>query len=243
VPPWVALVGVVPPLLYMLLVDRLDAKRPEPRATLRKTTLAGALAFFPCVLIEEALERIAPIDPLAHVLFRAFVGVAVFEELAKLLCIRFYVWNKPEFDERLDGIVYGARAALGFALVENVVYLVRQTSVRFFVGTLIVRALLSVPAHGLWTSLVGHMAARRRFDGRGPGFAGGYAIAVLGHGIFDAALLGAPVLKDLQNTAAATALLAVPVLETIAGFVILRQLGKRALADDDVASIAARALR
>jgi RsiW-degrading membrane proteinase PrsW (M82 family) len=203
-------------------------------------TLAGALAFFPCVLVEAALERIAPIDALGHVVFRAFIGVALVEELAKLLCLRFYVWNKPEFDERVDGIVYGTRAALGFALVENVGYLVRQPSMRFFVGTLVVRALLSVPAHAIWTGFVGHFAARRRFDGKGPGWVGGYVIAVVGHGLFDAALFGAPVLRDLQDTAASTALLAFPIVEVIAGFVLLRRLGLRALADDDVASIIAR---
>jgi protease PrsW len=240
VPPWVALLGVIPPLFYMVLVDRFDAKRPEPPATLRKMTFAGALAFFPCALFEEALDRVAPIDPFWHVVFRAFVGVALVEEVAKLLCLRFYVWNKPEFDERVDGIVYGTRAALGFALVENVGYLVRQPTMRFFVGTLVVRALLSVPAHAIWTGFVGHYAARRRFDGKGPGWLGGYALAVVGHGLFDAALFGAPVLRDLQDTAAATALLTLPVALAIAGFVMLRRLALRDLADDDAASIARR---
>jgi RsiW-degrading membrane proteinase PrsW (M82 family) len=240
VPPWIALLGVVPPIFYMLLVDRFDAKRPEPRATLRKMTFAGALAFFPCALFEAALEQVAPISPFWHVLFRAFVGVALIEELAKLLCLRFYVWNKPEFDERVDGIVYGTRAALGFALIENVGYLVRQPTMRFFVGTLVVRALLSVPAHAIWSGFVGHYAARRRFDGKGPGWLGGYLLAVVGHGLFDAALFGAPVLRDLQDFAGSTALLVFPIAEAIAGFLFLRRLALKDLADDDIESIARR---
>jgi RsiW-degrading membrane proteinase PrsW (M82 family) len=241
VPFWVPLLGALPPLFYMVLVDRFDAKRPEPRSTLRKMTFAGALAFFPCALLEAALERVAPLGAFSHVLFRAFVGVAVIEELAKLLCLRFYVWNKPEFDERVDGMVYGARAALGFALIENVAYLVRQPTMRFFIGTLVVRALLSVPTHAIWTGFVGHYAARRRFDGKGPGWIGGYAIAVIGHGLFDASLFAAPVLRDLQDTAGSTALLAFPIVEAIAAFLILRRFAIRDLADDDAESIGRRA--
>ena len=111
---------------------------------------------------------------------------------------------------------------------------------RFFVGTLVVRALLSVPAHAIWAGFVGHYAARRRFDGKGPGWLGSYAIAVIGHGLFDAALFAAPVLRDLHAPAASTLLLVFPIVEVIAGFLILRRLALRDLADDDAESLARR---
>jgi RsiW-degrading membrane proteinase PrsW (M82 family) len=240
VPVWLALLGLLPPLAFMLLVDRLDAMRPEPPRTLRRTTLAGAIAFFPCGFLEVALDSLGPRDPLAHGLFRAFVVVAAVEELAKLFCLRFYVWNKIEFDERLDGLVYAMRAALGLTLVENVFYLFALGSVRSFVAALVMRALLTVPIHMISAGLLGYCATRRKFDGKGPGLWGGYLIAVAVHGVFDAALFAAPVALDLQRPLIADLLVGVPVVEVIVGGFVTWVLAKRALSRDDVASRARR---
>src|SRR5579883_1959986 len=120
-----ALLGALPALIAMTYVDRLDAKRPEPRSLLRRMALMGALSVIPAGVIEWLLEKNfgGQFTGYSSALFRGFVVAASIEELCKLLCLRFFVWNRPEFDERLDGIVYATRAGLGFALVENVMYL------------------------------------------------------------------------------------------------------------------------
>src|SRR4051794_38323722 len=110
--------GAIPALLVMWYFDRLDAKRPEPRSTLRKVALAGAIAFVPCVVIELLLLKIGPKTGYVHAIFKGFLVAAAVEEGAKVLCMRWFVWNRPEFDERMDGITYATRAGLGFALVE-----------------------------------------------------------------------------------------------------------------------------
>ena len=71
---------------------------------------------------------------------------AVPEELAKLGSVYLFAWRRPEFDERMDGIAYGARAGLGFALVENVAYLLTLPhDLREYVVLLLARAVLVVP--------------------------------------------------------------------------------------------------
>ena len=144
----VAISGVIPALIAMWIVDRLDAKRPEPPRTRRLVVLVGMLSVLPAFVLEVALSRMLgqQLEPQLSYQgssFQAFVVAASVEEACKIVVIYWVVWRKPEFDERMDGIVYASRAGLGFALVENVMYLLGQESLQ---GQLIVwveRALLA----------------------------------------------------------------------------------------------------
>src|SRR5579859_4106191 len=94
-----ATLGALPALIAMAYVDRLDAKRPEPRSTLRRTALLGALSVIPAGIIEYVAEKKFGVlfAGYSNALFRGFVVAAATEELCKLLCLRFFVWNRPEF--------------------------------------------------------------------------------------------------------------------------------------------------
>jgi RsiW-degrading membrane proteinase PrsW (M82 family) len=141
----------------------------------------------------------------------------------------------------MDGIVYGARAGLGFALVENVVYLLLiPHSLAEFVSLFVARALLAVPGHAAWGAILGYFAARRRFDGRGPGMLGGYLLAVLLHGLYDASLFAVPVAIAHGHTTWALGLYGVPIvayapplLAVVASVLAMRWLAARAVAADD----------
>jgi len=223
-----ALAGVAPPLLLMWYVDRLDARRPEPPGLLRRVAAAGAFSALPCALAEVALLRNSSFTGYAHACFEAFVVAAPVEELAKLVCLRLFVWNRPEFDERLDGIVYATRAGLGFALVENVGYLLGATSVASFALTYVLRALLAVPGHAIYAGVMGYAAARRRFDATGPGLLGGYLMAVLLHGTYDGAAFSADIAFRRGDPALGSVLFAIPVLVVTLGGLVLRRLARRA---------------
>lgn len=231
-----ALTGAIPALLVMWYFDRLDAKRPEPRWTLRKVSIAGALSVIPVVLIGLALMNIAP--PLLsyeRALYESFVVAAGVEELAKLLVVYWLVWKRPEFDERMDGIVYATRAGLGFALVENIFYLSATETTSGFLVTYLLRAVLAVPGHAIWAGLMGYYAAKRRFDGTGPGLIGGYLLAVFLHGTYDAAIfLGAPLrFHHGQETLSLLLLLLLPII-IIGGGIALRRLARSAVTHDDM---------
>src|SRR5579883_1110615 len=186
--------GVIPALVAIWRFDRMDAKRPEPPRLRRLVAIiAGAIAI-PVGLGETPIMKLAPPEPYAHAAFLAFVVAGLMEETAKLLVVRVSVWRRPEFDERMDGIVYFARAGLGFALVENILYMLQargSLGLVLLVGTM--RALLSVPGHALFASMTGYFAARRRFDGKGIGTLGGLLIAIAMHGAFDFAVFCMPV--------------------------------------------------
>lgn len=237
-----ALFGALPAVLAMAYVDRLDAKRPEPRRTLRIVALAGALSGILVSLVGAAVRPLGPpAGTYAAAFYDAFVVAAGPEELAKLACMLLFAWRRPEFDERMDGIVYGARAGLGFALIENVVYLiVVPHSLAEFVSLFVARALLAVPGHAAWGAILGYFAARRRFDGRGPGMLGGVLLAVLLHGLYDASLFAIPVAIAHGHTAWSLGLHGVPVVAYAPPLLVIaisvlamRFFAARAVAADD----------
>src|SRR5262245_14696006 len=232
----------------MWIVDRLDAKRPEPPRTRRLVVFLGMLSVIPALVLEVVLssligEQLEPQLTYQGSSFQAFIVAAAVEEACKILVVYWVVWRRPEFDERMDGIVYASRAGLGFALVENVMYLLQQHSLEGQIVVWVERALLAIPGHAMWTGMIGAMAARRRFDHKGLGLVGGYLLAVAFHGAYDLSVFVQQPLHLEGRDDLAHALIAVPVGLTILAFLVVRSLARTALRLDDAeaASNAARA--
>jgi RsiW-degrading membrane proteinase PrsW (M82 family) len=234
----IALSGAIPALVAMWLVDRLDQKRPEPARTRRMVAFAGMLSVIPAIFLESIVagtlgESVQPRMTYQGATFHAFIVAAAIEEFCKIGVVYWVVWRKPEFDERMDGIVYASRAGLGFALVENVLYLLQEATLGGQLQTWILRAVLAVPGHAMWTGMIGAMAARRRFDRRGLGLIGGYLLAVAFHGAYDlCAFLQAPLTFEGHGNTG-VALMAALVGLTILAFFVLRSQARMALKLDD----------
>ena len=239
IPPiYVAAAGALPALFAMWYFDRLDRKRPEPISLRRMVALFGALSVIPVLVLDGVLlgglgDNRPPESSYGGALFTSFIVAALVEETMKVAMVYAVAWDRRAFDERLDAVVYGARAGLGFALVENILYLMGQVELEGLIVTWILRAVLAVPGHALWTTIACAGATRKRFDGRGLGLFGGLALAIFLHGTYDAALfLSAPLTADGHETIA-YALLAVPVLVMIASWWIVKRYARTALAADD----------
>jgi RsiW-degrading membrane proteinase PrsW (M82 family) len=234
-----AIAGAIPALVAMVVIDRLDAKRPEPLRTRWLVTIVGMLSVIPAIALEVGLsntlgEQLPPSITYQGATFQAFGIAAAIEEACKISVIYWVVWRRPEFDERMDGIVYGARAGLGFALVENVMYLFSQGSLGGQIETWIMRAVLAVPGHAMWSGMAGAMAARRRFDGKGLGLPGGYLLAVSFHGLYDlTAFSQKPLSLEGYDALSKLAIPALALL-TIIAFFTLRSMARKALQLDDL---------
>jgi len=227
-----ALLGALPALLWMRYAQGKDAGRPEPPGALRRMAIAGALAVVPVAIVEVVVTQLYPSETtVAGAFFSGFLVAGLVEESAKAACLRLVVWSRPELDERLDAMVYAAWAGLGFALVENVVYLAAASKGQY-AGTFAMRALLSVPLHASAAAITGYYAARRRFDRAGPGIAGGLALAVALHGTFDFSAFRAGALGE-DGSAASGIFALVALAVAVAGMVTVRRLARAALAADD----------
>ncbi len=201
--------AVVPSLLLLWYIDAKD-RNPEPRGLLLKTFLLGAAICVPVVPVAmwlESLGREWETGVWSTALVRAFLGAAIPEELFKYLVLRRYVWNKPAFDEPLDGVVYGATASLGFATLENILYVGDGG-----LGVAVLRALTAVPQHAFTGVIMGAFLGRARFAAdeaqRFGLLAAGLGWAILLHGAYDTFLM----------TETGFALLALPALLTSVGW-------------------------
>jgi RsiW-degrading membrane proteinase PrsW (M82 family) len=210
-------------LAWLLFVRRFDRARPEPWWLVLATFALGCLSVVPAAAAEAGFIFASPwLDPslvtfggqawslpLAIPVFVLVVGVS--EEGAKLLAAWSLAGHRPEFDEPVDGIVYGSAAALGFAAAENVKYF----AVGRLTGTLVaLRGFVTVPAHMFFGALWGY-AWGRTLVSRRTSVLPYLLLAALAHGTFDALLS----IDGAQYAAAVV----VPLLG-VAFFVMLRNL-------------------
>jgi RsiW-degrading membrane proteinase PrsW (M82 family) len=101
-------------------------------------------------------------------LFDTFFLAGFIEELSKWVILMAAVYHWREVDEPLDGLIYGVAIALGFATLENIIYLQRLG-----LGVAWPRAIFAVPAHALFGGSMGYYAGRAKFDHDAPGVAPG----------------------------------------------------------------------
>jgi RsiW-degrading membrane proteinase PrsW (M82 family) len=105
--------------------------------------------------------------------FDAFVLSGAIEEFAKWVVLMLAIYHWDEFDEPLDGVVYGVAVALGFATLENFLFVLRLG-----LGVGWQRALFAVPAHALCGATMGYYAGRAKLgDGNPEQKSGGVRVA------------------------------------------------------------------
>lgn len=184
----ILIVSLAPVLLLLIYIYRKDKYEKEPLNILLLALLGGVLSavttigFFSIVPINFGTD-----DSIVNALIHAFVGAAIPEELFKFLFLYWFIWNKKAFNEYFDGIVYAVFVSLGFAGLENIMYV---SEGGLGVGT--TRALLSVPAHALFAIPMGYYFSLARFNKantRTHLFIRGLSLAILAHGIFDFILM------------------------------------------------------
>ncbi len=175
---------LLPSILLFLYIYTHD-EHPEPKMLVLKVAIFGALSSVP-VLLSVALANelfMAPSEPLARAAWSAFVEAAIPEEFFKLLAVLWAVYRHPAFDEPFDGVVYGAVASLGFATLENALYVSGGGQ-----GVAIARALTAVPMHAFCGVIMGYSIGRARFS-RGTVGLGHWGAAlfwpILYHGLYD----------------------------------------------------------
>jgi len=179
--------AVVPSLLLIWYFWAGDVQ-PEPGRVLWATFGLGVLSVIPVLMVELPVARLlAPIhDPYLHGVLDAFFGAAAPEEGFKLLVLLAYCDRHPEFDEPMDGIVYGAVASLGFATLENVLYVSGGG-----IGLAALRAVTAVPLHAFGGAILGYYVGQAKFTPkhRFRLILTGYLLAFALHGLYDFPLL------------------------------------------------------
>lgn len=159
--------AVVPAVILMIKVYRSDRLDPEPPAMLRELVKAGVLSAL-IALVEERvlcalLDLALPKSSMWYNVILYFGIVAFAEESSKYLMLKRHSWLSPEFNCQFDGLVYAVFVSLGFALWENISYVLH-----FGFQTAIVRSLTAIPGHACFGVFMGAFyGLARRSENRG----------------------------------------------------------------------------
>jgi len=147
--------GFAPGLALLSYFYLKDQHGSEPISIVFKTFLIGSFLVFPLMFIQYVVEaeQLATND-----LFRSFLVIGFLEEFFKWFILIYTIYHHVSFDDPYDGIVYGTAVSLGYATVENVLYLIAN-GVEFAFG----RAFLPVSSHALFGVVMGYYLGKGKF--------------------------------------------------------------------------------
>ena len=183
--------AVIPAIFLMIRVWRADRLEPESPAILLRLVVAGVLSALIALCSERILsfilDRAVEQSTLLYAVLLYFVVVAVSEEGAKYFMLRLRTWRSEEFNCQYDGVVYAVFVSLGFALWENISYVMH-----YGFQTALVRAVTAIPGHACFGVFMGvFYGAAKRLDNEGKRTASrvcrrvGLLLSILLHGAYD----------------------------------------------------------
>ena len=179
----VLLIAFAPGLFWLWFFVRLDRLRPSSRRWIALTFLLGMVSTVPAGLVSYILipeDLFSPNATLASISVSMLLVVGPVEETCKFLAIRLGVYRSLHFEEPMDGLVYGAAASLGFASLENLLYVLTYGP-----EVMLLRAPFSTLAHLVFGSLWGYGLGLRRVGHGARVVWGSLAGAAVFHGVFN----------------------------------------------------------
>lgn len=152
--------SITPVLIFLYLIVKKD-KNKEPIGLLAKCFFGGFLSVIIALIIDVPMMKIGTAfqSPLFKSFYDAFFEAAIPEEFAKFIILYWIIWKSKFFDEHYDGIIYAVFVSLGFALVENIMYVSEHG-----IGIAFMRAILAVPGHGLFAVAMGYFLSLAKFN-------------------------------------------------------------------------------
>ena len=172
-------------LMYIYIKDKYE--REPLRQVLKAFALGAASAIvilvFWLILKQANIEFTGANNNIMQAFKEAFYGAAIPEETIKFLTFLLFFYKIRDFNEWFDGIVYAVAISLGFATLENIMYVLSQG---FSVG--ITRAIFAVPSHFIDGVTQGFFFSLAKFGTKGRKYANialALISAIIIHGIYD----------------------------------------------------------
>ena len=138
--------AVLPAAFLLYRVYKMDTIEKEPWSILRKLLLWGALSGIPAALVESLLtgvvQNLLEEGTLLYNFVFGFIVAALVEESFKFFFLYKFTFKSPHFNYRFDGVVYAVFVSMGFAILENILYVFQGG-----LGVALSRALLALPLH------------------------------------------------------------------------------------------------
>ena len=187
--------ALLPAIILMVYVYKHDKIEKEPFRLLLVLFMFGALSCIPAGLLEDffsgILDSMNLQDTQTYYIIMCFGIVACSEEGLKLFFLKRKTWKCPDFNYTFDGLLYSVCVSLGFAGLENIMYVLD-----YGFGVVISRGLLSVPGHCTFAIFMGLFYSRAKFySAYGNKIRAGankllsFVVPVLLHGYYDYCLM------------------------------------------------------
>ena len=148
--------AVIPPLLVAFFIYRNDIYEIEPHKLLLSTFFIGCAIIFPMIILELISTEI-----IQNLLLYSIIGIALVEEGLKYLILIFYNYPKDDFNEPYDGIIYSVMLTMGFALVENIMYVVGDGGDS---SVALTRMVLTIPMHATCGVVMGYFLGKAKME-------------------------------------------------------------------------------
>jgi len=216
--------ALAPAIVLLYYVYKKDTVEHEPVGLVMRMFFLGAVGIIPAIVLEMAagagIEAAFP-PGVKQIVFENFFGVALIEEAVKFFVLS-RVAKKPEFNYVFDGIVYGVAVALGFAALENILYVMEGGF-----ETAVSRAIFAVPGHcadGVIMGCFFGLAYKYRNMGQKSNYISFMFLALfvpfIEHGLYDSAL-------SLNSDAFGLAALLFDIVFIIIAMIVVKKMAKR----------------
>ena len=190
------IIAVLPALVLLGFIYMRDRKEKPPVKLMVLLLALGAGTIIPAAIAEFIGQLIVAQTDTDHQtmqLVLCFLVIGIVEELGKYLVTVCTTWKSREFQHSYDGVIYMVCASLGFAILENILYVASGG-----IGTGILRAFTAIPLHCTVGVIMGALYAKGReaaYAGDRAGMIGfmawAYIVPVFIHGLYDYLVMAA----------------------------------------------------
>ena len=180
------LVTILPSILIVLFFVKSD-KFKEPTKEIIKVFFLGIFITIPAYYLNTYLSEIWYSTNASEGLISSFLTAAPVEEGLKLSVLYFFVYKMKDFNEPIDGIVYGVTVSLGFATLENIyyVYLLADYFETTSMTLAILRSFSAIPAHAVFGIFMGYFFMKYAFIKKGDNLIFAFLVPFVLHGCYN----------------------------------------------------------
>ncbi len=154
------LLAIAPSTAWIIYIYYRDIHDKEPLRLLLKVFLFGAFSIVPAAILENLFEVEDKLN-LITTAYSTFFVIAGAEECSKYFFMRWAIYKNKAFNEPFDGIVYCVMISMGFATVENLMYVFNSENP---FQTAFLRMLTAVPAHFTFSVIMGYYVGLAKFN-------------------------------------------------------------------------------
>lgn len=179
--------AILPTIVIVTYILKFDHYHKEPSSLLVRLFFLGCLSVIPAIILETILLPDTISGRFIPLFLYSTLGIGGIEEGVKIFMVFICGYKHHAFDEIYDGIIYCVMVSLGFATIENILYVMQ-----FGTQTALLRMFTAVPAHAIFAISMGYyIGLSKAYPAKKEYYLIlSYAVPVLLHGFYDFVLIG-----------------------------------------------------